>query len=131
MLFPDLYDASRVDKVSTLWAFDDVMAPHYGFSDAQDYYSCSSAIGFVDKVRIPTLIIQAQDDPFIPFEAFQTQPVRDNPSITLLAPLGGGHVSFCGRGALGEDRAWAENRCVEFALQRARHDAAPILGAPG
>jgi hypothetical protein len=131
MLFPDRYDASRVDNVSTLWDFDDVMAPYYGFSDAQDYYSCSSAIGFVNKVRIPTLIIQAQNDPFIPFEAFRTQPVWGNPWITLLAPRSGGHVSFCGRGDFGEDRAWAENRCIEFALQPAPHEAAPTLGAPG
>jgi predicted alpha/beta-fold hydrolase len=117
MLFPDRYDASKVEKVSTMWGFDDVMAPHYGFTDAQNYYECSSAIGFLDRLRIPTLIIQAQDDPFIPFDSFRTQPISGNPWITLLAPAAGGHVSFCGRGVLGEDRAWAENRCIEFALE--------------
>ena len=95
LLFPDRYDASKVDKVSTMWDFDDVMAPHYGFRDAQNYYECSSAIGFLHQVRIPALIIQAQDDPFIPFDAFRTEPVSANAWITLLAPTGGGHVSFC------------------------------------
>ena len=100
--------------------FDDAFtARHCGFRDAADYYAQSSAAQWVGKIRRPTLIVAAQDDPVVPFEAFQTSEVRDNPYITLLAPKHGGHCAFIS-GEPGDERFWSEARMVEFCLQRVR-----------
>jgi predicted alpha/beta-fold hydrolase len=59
-------------------------------------------------------VLTAQDDPFIPFESFRDPALHKNGSITLLAPLHGGHCGFVGQKQAGEDRYWAENRVMEF-----------------
>ncbi|HYE63932.1 MAG TPA: hypothetical protein VD966_00025, partial [Pyrinomonadaceae bacterium] len=68
----------------------------------------------IQYIRMPALIIHAQDDPFIPFDSFRHPSVTDNPSVLLLAPPRGGHVGFVAARVNGEDRFWAENRLVEF-----------------
>jgi hypothetical protein len=87
---------------------------HNGFDGALDYYSKASSLPFIPHIRVPTLIIHAEDDPFIPFDPFTDRRVADNPFALLTAPKHGGHVAFCGQRQDGEDRAWAENRAVEF-----------------
>lgn len=121
-LYPERYDASQLSLVRTLRQFDErYTAPHGGFRDAADYYARSSALPLISRIRIPTLIIHAQDDPFIPFDSLRHPSVGANPSIILLAPTHGGHVGFVGddqpqqqQRAPGEDRFWAENRLIEF-----------------
>ena len=67
-LYPELYDSSALSQISSLVEFDDhYVAPAFGFADARDYYAKASALPFLSRIRIPTLIIHAQDDPFIPF----------------------------------------------------------------
>lgn len=113
-LFPELYDVSRIRDVRTIREFDDLFtARHHGFRDAADYYARASAIRTLDRVRLPTLIVHAQDDPFIPFESLRHPAVGANPNVVLLAPERGGHVGFIARGR-GEGRFWAEARVVEF-----------------
>jgi uncharacterized protein len=113
-LFPEVYDLSGLDRVRSLWDFDELVGHHNGFSGALDYYTKSSSRRFVDRIHVPTLIIHAQDDPFIPMTAFADESLRANPWIILLNPEHGGHVAFCGRSSETEDRAWAENRAVQF-----------------
>jgi len=114
-LYPTRYSTENLDQVRSLWDFDEVTAPLNGFGDALDYYTRASSQSLLHRIRVPALIIHAQNDPFIPFEPFQQQGIESNPWITLLVPHSGGHVAFCGRRQLAEDRAWAENRCIEFA----------------
>jgi predicted alpha/beta-fold hydrolase len=94
-LFPDLYDVSGLDSVRTLRDFDDrFTAKVHGFADAEDYYYKASSIRVIDRIRIPTLIIHAQDDPFIPFAPLRDPVVTNNPYILLIDPQHGGHVAF-------------------------------------
>lgn len=114
-LFPQQYDASGIRSIRTLRAFDDRYTSRaHGFADASDYYYRASAIRVVDKIRLPTLIIHGQDDPFIPFAPLNDPKFAANPHILMLAPAQGGHVAFVGSASSHEDRFWAENRVVEF-----------------
>jgi predicted alpha/beta-fold hydrolase len=115
-LYPDLYDTSELHLVRTIRDFDNrYTALDGGYKDADDYYTRASALPLIGHIRIPSLIIHAQDDPFIPFHPLRHPSVADNPYTLLLAPLRGGHVGFVGADAKnGEGRFWAENRIVEF-----------------
>jgi predicted alpha/beta-fold hydrolase len=113
-LFPDLYDISVLSDIHSIEEFDDrFIAPAFGFGDARDYYAKASSLPWIRHIRIPTLIIHAEDDPFIPFAPLRDPSVAGNPYVLLLAPERGGHVAFLSANA-GEDRFWAENRLVEF-----------------
>jgi hypothetical protein len=94
--------------------FDDVITARYcGFDDASDYYARSSASRVVSEIRVPTLIIAAKDDPFVPFVPFQSPAILGNRWITLLATEHGGHCAFISQED-GPERFWAEARIVEF-----------------
>lgn len=139
-LYPELYDISGLRGVRTLREFDDRFTSRaHGFIDANDYYYRSSSLRIADRIRLPTLIIHAEDDPFIPFAPLNDPALANNPYILLLAPRQGGHVAFISRkvsvaqrvgvvadsseadsslithdSSLPEDRFWAENRVIEF-----------------
>jgi len=116
-LYPERYDAGQLKFVRTIRDFDSrYTAPHGGFRDAEDYYARSSSLPLIARIRTPTLIIHAADDPFIPFDALRHPSVKANPYVVLLAPAHGGHVGFVGgdNNIAGEDRFWAENRLTEF-----------------
>lgn len=114
-LYPDRYDISKLKSVRTIRDFDESFtAVAHGFSGADEYYQKSSSIRLIDRIRIPTLIIHAKDDPFIPFAPLQSPALAANPYILFVATERGGHVAFVGEEPDGEDRFWAENRAVEF-----------------
>ncbi|MCH7824462.1 MAG: alpha/beta fold hydrolase [Acidobacteria bacterium] len=117
---PDLFHAIDVDSIRGIRDWDNaVVAPLGGFADAEDYYARSSSSKVLDNIRIPTLLVHAQDDPFIPFESFQTPAIQGNDFVRLLAPQHGGHVGFYSTTTLpGEpDRYWAENRALAFCAE--------------
>ena len=117
-LFPDRYDESRLRGVWSIRKFDDVYtAPHSGFGNVANYYARASSLQFISRISVPTLIIHAQDDPFIPFESFKHPDIQSNPNVVLLAPQQGGHVGFISADKEGEDRFWAETMIVEFLKQ--------------
>lgn len=114
-LFPDRYDRSLLDGVWTIRKFDDAyVAPHFGFRDSADYYERASAIRVIDRVKIPTLIIHAKDDPFIPFSQMNRREVTGNPNIFVVGPDQGGHVGFISADGEGERRFWSESTAVRF-----------------
>ena len=114
-LYPDRYNISGVHSIRTIREFDDrITAAAHGFRNADDYYHQASAIHLLGRIRIPTLIIHAQDDPFIPFAPLRQPAIAENPYLLLVAPHQGGHVAFVGAKSGHEDRFWAENRAVEF-----------------
>ncbi|RMH34906.1 MAG: alpha/beta fold hydrolase [Nitrospirae bacterium] len=128
--FPNKWDLTPLDSIRTLWEFDDCYtAKDGGFRDAADYYERSGARHVLAQIAVPTLIITAQDDPFIPFETFDLAPLRFNSAIQLVAPSHGGHCGFLQRPREGEDLYWAENRIVDFLRDHARRTIAHTPGS--
>ncbi len=116
-LYPQLYDIRDLYLIPSIRAFDDrFTSVVHGFENAADYYHKASALRVIDRIRLPTLIIHAQDDPFIPFAPLRDRSVSENPNILMLAPERGGHVAFISGKCPAEDpdRFWAENRVLEF-----------------
>ena len=112
-LFPDLYSTRGLERLRTVRDFDELYtAPHGGFSGADDYYERASALGFVPRIRVPTLVIQAQDDPLVPFASLRRAGVWANPSVVAATPPRGGHVAFVS--AEREERFWAERRLADL-----------------
>ena len=95
-------------------------APAGGYRSAAEYYQEALALPVTGQIGVPTLIVTAQDDPFVPFESFQHPAIVGNRSITLVAPERGGHCAFISRSG-GVERFWAESR-VDGVLCRALRD---------
>lgn len=118
-------------EVRTFHEYDDrITAPLHGFAGADDYYQRASSRQFIPAIRIPTLILHARDDPFLPAWAIPT--AREcPPAVALEVPARGGHVGFITDPLPGLTRPWLEERIVEFlggvhALAKA---AVPASGA--
>lgn len=113
-LFPGRFPLDGLDAVRTVREFDDVITARFcGFKDADDYYARSSARRVAGQIRLPTLILTSQDDPFVPFAPFEDLPIRENRNITVVAPRHGGHCAFISQED-GDERFWAEARIAEF-----------------
>jgi uncharacterized protein len=113
-LFPGKFDLGPLPRVRSVREFDDVITARYcGFRDASDYYARSSALRVASEIRVPTLIVTAQDDPFVPFASFSDPALANNGHIQLIAPAHGGHCAFISRYS-GAARFWAEARVIEF-----------------
>lgn len=92
---PGLYDVSVLKSCNSVYEFDDkVTAPFFGFGSADNYYATQSSYQFLHRIQIPTLLIQAKDDPLIPFDIFERPAIRENHNISLVAVEHGGHLGF-------------------------------------
>ncbi|MBI4263378.1 MAG: alpha/beta fold hydrolase [Acidobacteria bacterium] len=121
--FPAAYSLEPLRRVRTVRQFDEVYtAPHHGFRDADDYYHRASALRVIDRVRVPTLVLTAEDDPFVPVAAFRDPPVTRNPFITVVVTPHGGHCAYLERAGRDYDGYWAEREIVRFANAHARSD---------
>jgi predicted alpha/beta-fold hydrolase len=106
----------RLDSVRTVRQFDECYtAPHFRFNGADDYYHRASAMRVIDRIRVPALIISAEDDPFVPAETFAAACLRANPHITLIMTPHGGHCGFASDANGDDDGYWAETQIVDFA----------------
>jgi hypothetical protein len=115
-LFPGRYDVRGLWRVRSIRAFDDrFTAPLNGYAGADDYYHRAASMRFVDRIRVPTLIISAEDDPFIPSAPLRDPAVAGNPHITVAVTRYGGHCGFVEAARDGYDGYWAEEAVVEFA----------------
>ena len=113
---PGAFDMSKVGRVRTVRDFDAAFtAPHFGFRSAEDYYYRASALRNIDRIAVPTLIITAEDDPFVPSQPFHDPRVTNNPYIDLRLCTHGGHCGFVGPKSGMDDGYWAENQIVAFA----------------
>lgn len=91
---PGLVDADRVAAARTLAEFDDVVtAPLHGFADARDYYRRASCKQYLPGITVPTLVVNARNDPFLPAAAL-AGPGEASAAVTLCYPEEGGHVGF-------------------------------------
>jgi predicted alpha/beta-fold hydrolase len=117
--FPDAFDLSPLPRIWTVRQFDEAFtAPHHGFRDATDYYYRASALRVVDRIRVPTLILTAEDDPFVPPTPFRDAVVTNNPFVTAVITRHGGHCAFLERRTQTYDGYWAEREIVRFVAQR-------------
>jgi predicted alpha/beta-fold hydrolase len=110
---PALYDADRVRAARTLREFDDVVtAPLHGFRDTDDYWTRSSSKPLLARIAVPTLMVNARNDPFLPASAL---PAADEVStrVTLEFPAEGGHVGFVS-GAFPGRLDWLPRRIMRF-----------------
>lgn len=105
-VFGPLAERAAQGDIRTIYDFDDhITAPFFGFGNAPNYYATQSAQNFLGDIKIPTLLITAQDDPLVPFEVYSHPAIAANPNLELLAPQYGGHVAFLSRQ---KPRFWAD-----------------------
>jgi predicted alpha/beta-fold hydrolase len=92
--FPGLFDIDRVRQAKTLWDFDDAFtAPLHGFRGVQDYWRRASAKPHLHQLKLPALILQARNDPFLPPSCLP-KASQVAPGVSLWQPETGGHVGF-------------------------------------
>jgi predicted alpha/beta-fold hydrolase len=116
-LHPNLFDRETLVRARTVFEFDDaVTAPVHGFANADDYYTKSSSISFLSSVRVPTLLLSAKNDPFLPRVVLDrvTDIAKKNPALHTEFHEGGGHVGFVSGGFPGRAGYYAERRAFEF-----------------
>jgi len=129
-LFPDRYVLNGLRHIRTLREFDErITAPHHGFRDATDYYHRASAMRVIERIAVPSLIITADDDPFVPVAPFQDPAVTGNPNIEVRITHCGGHCGFVSDAALGNAGYWAERAVVEFVVERTGKAEKTVLGS--
>lgn len=98
----------------TLREFDDAAtAPLHGFRDADDYYAVCSSAGYLRGIRVPTLVLHAQDDPFLPPSALPVRALEANPHLLAVVTARGGHVGFL-EGTPWAPRLWGEEEGAGF-----------------
>jgi hypothetical protein len=118
-LFPRAYDARRAAGIHSLRQYDErITALYSGFASAGDYYNRASAARVVDRIRVPTLVIHALDDPFVLITPETLAALIANPFISLLESEHGGHCAFLATPdhASGDDGYWAETTLLRFIL---------------
>lgn len=106
------YTRAELDAARTIYEMDNrITAPSFGFEGAEHYYATQSSQAFLDRIRVPTLLIQAKDDMFIPFETFEHPAIASNPFLRLIATEYGGHLGFLSRSG---SRFWLDEVVLEF-----------------
>ena len=111
--FPGQIKDQGLDRMCTFAEFDDAYtAPIHGFKDANDYWTRCSSAQFLPAIRIPTLLINAKDDPFLTPNCFPIDYARASRYVSLELPSKGGHVGFVEFTGNGE--FWSERRSVQF-----------------
>jgi uncharacterized protein len=106
------FSVEQTRSARTIWQFDDrFTGPAFGFQGAEHYYQTQSSRQFLERIRVPVLLIQAKDDIFIPFEIFDHPAVRSNPRVCLYATEYGGHLGFLSRQ---RPRFWVDQAVLEW-----------------
>lgn len=96
----------------SVWDYDDVfIAPRYGFGTAQTYYDRCRPTRFMADIRVPTLVLAALDDPWIPGALYKAYDWPSNPSLSPILPDHGGHVGFHGTGSR---QPWSDQAVLRF-----------------
>ncbi|RKP58988.1 YheT family hydrolase [Pararobbsia silviterrae] len=111
--FPGLFDVEAMLRARTLHAFDDIVTgPLHGFRNADDYWNRASSIHVLGEIEVPTLVLNARNDPFLPARALPTR-VHVSPRVELEQPDTGGHVGFM-TGAFPGRIDWLGARLLHF-----------------
>lgn len=114
-LTPGLFDLSGLDQVRNIYQFDDrFTAQSFAFGSADNYYATQSSNQFLDRIRVPTLLVIAKDDPLIPFAVYEHPAFSTNPYLRLLAVDHGGHLGFISKT---KPRFWLDQVLVHWLVE--------------
>lgn len=112
-IMPGQLDDAGYESIKDFKGFDDrYTAPIHGFANAEDYWQKCSSKQFIPCITLPTLLINARNDPFLSKECFPVEEARGNPNFYLEMPEAGGHTGFVEFNDSGE--YWSEKRAMEF-----------------
>ncbi len=115
-LFPQIYMPGDIGPVRSLREFDDkIVARYCGYQDAHDYYYRAASARVVDRIAVPTLILQSLDDPFIRLLPETRARLLANPNITFIETAHGGHCAFLSQDS-GDDIHWAEATVMRYLM---------------
>lgn len=116
--YPGLFDRAALLAARDLHDFDNVFtAPLHGFRDADDYWRRASALPLLPRVRVPALVVNAINDPFVPASSLP-RPAQVGPLVTLWQPMQGGHVGFAQGGWPGHVRGFPDTVAAWLELHR-------------
>jgi len=114
---PERVRTGALEHAHTLRAFDDAYtAPLNGFYDADTYYRRASCRPFLADIAVPTLLVNAANDPFLPDACYPEAIASNHSTLTLEVPESGGHVGFVSLNETGE--YWSERRAAAFLTAR-------------
>ena len=120
-VMPGVFPTETVKKARSVREFDNLFtAPQNGFADVTDYYTRSSSLQFVPNITIPTLIVNAKNDPFLSPECFPEALAWELPNVWMEFPEQGGHCGFPPKeGGIndGSRPYWSEERALAFLTQ--------------
>jgi predicted alpha/beta-fold hydrolase len=112
-IMPELIDDKGYEKIKDFKAFDDrYTAPIHGFKNAYDYWEKCSSKPYIHDIKIPTLIVNAVNDPFLPKACFPIKEAQSNKHVTLCMPDSGGHLGFVSFNE--KNIYWSERQAVLF-----------------
>jgi predicted alpha/beta-fold hydrolase len=112
-MMPGLIDDAGYETIKNFKDFDDrYTAPIHGFANAEDYWAKSSCRQFIPSIAIPTLLVSAQNDPFLTRECYPVEDAQQNPNFYLEMPESGGHMGFVEFNSDGQ--YWSERRAAAF-----------------
>lgn len=109
---PGLFDRERLQAARTLYEFDNVFtAPLHGFRDTEDYWARASAKPHLGRIRVPALVLNARNDPFVPAASLPAPGSVPGGWVCLAQPPHGGHLGFASGGLPGDMRPFARRVC--------------------
>jgi predicted alpha/beta-fold hydrolase len=116
-------DLDRMTRCRTFWDFDDVATgPLHGFAGAEDYYTRSSSLNFLGRIRTPALCLSAEDDPFLPVSVLAQAAAAASPAVTFVTTRRGGHIGFVSGSAPWRPEYPAEEGAIRWlAASRSAH----------
>ena len=113
-VFPGIYDGASLRAARSFRQFDGIVtAPLHGFRDTDDYWSRASSAPWLERIRVPTLMINARNDPFLPERELLAATRRAAPDVMLEFPRTGGHAAFVA-GRFPGRQTWLAQRLLEF-----------------
>ncbi len=116
MLFPAIYDTHGIGPVRSIREFDEkILSRYWGFKGADDYYHRAAAARVVEHIAVPTLILHAQDDPFIRLLPETRAKLLANPHISFVETPHGGHCAYLSRDP-GNEMHWAEATVMRYLM---------------
>lgn len=115
--FPDLIDRAAVEACADFYTYDTIVtAKLHGFRDAEDYWEKVGSHQFLKDIRVPTLLLTSEDDPFNPPETIPREIAETSPWLLPQWATRGGHVGFVSGTSPAQPRFWAEEQTVAFFL---------------
>jgi uncharacterized protein len=115
-LYPGLFSADGLNKIRTMRQFDEQIVARYGgFAGADDYYRSVASSNWAQDITVPTLILQALDDPFIRMTPETRTKILANSHVRLIETRHGGHCAFLSPEP-GDAGFWAERTLLDFLL---------------